>query len=131
MIKTIMKSVLISTLAMAAAPAHAAVAWQVFDCELVDDKTEADVIAAAKKWLKAARTMKGGEELQVSIHFPAAAASLGSDFKLILKSPSFAAWGTFWDGYEGSAAHKVDQENDEITACPSSALFEAVAIEVE
>lgn len=131
MIKTIVQSVLISTLAMASAPAHAADAWQVFNCELVDDKTEADVIAAAKKWLKAARTMKGGEELQVSVHFPMAAASWDSDFKLILKAPSFAAWGTFWDGYEGSPADKVDQEHDEITACPSSMLFEAVAIEVE
>lgn len=131
MIKTIVQSVLISTLAMVAAPAHSAEAWQVFDCELEDDKTEADVFAAAKKWLKAARTMKGGEELRVSIHFPMAAASGDSDFKLIVKAPSFAAWGTFWDGFEGSPAHKVDQENDEITACPSSALFEAVAIEVE
>ena len=131
MIKTIVQSVLISTLAMVAAPAHSAEAWQAFDCELADDKTEADVIVAAKKWLKAARTMKGGEELQVSIHFPMAAASWDHDFKLILKAPSFAAWGTFWDGYEGSPAHTVDLENDEITACPSSTLFEAVAIEVE
>ena len=131
MIKTIVQSVLISTLVMVAAPAHSANAWQVVDCGLEDGKTEVDVIAAAKKWLKAARTMKGGEELRVSIHFPMAAASGDSDFKLIVKAPSFAAWGTFWDGFEGSPAHKVDQETDEILSCASSRLFEAVAIDIE
>lgn len=131
MMKTIVRSVLISAFAMVAAPAYAAEAWQAFDCELVGEKTEADVIAAAQKWLKAARTMKGGEEMQVSIHFPVAAASGGSDFKMILKAPSFKAWGTFWDGYKGSPAHKVDEETDEITECPSARLFEGVVIKVE
>ena len=116
---------------MVAAPAHSAEAWQAFDCELADDKTEADVLAAAKKWLKAARTMKGGEELQVRIHFPMAAASWKSDFLIVINAPSFAAWGTFWDGYEGSPAHKVDQEDNEIATCPSSTLFESVAINIE
>ncbi len=131
MIKTIVQLVLISTFAMGAAPAHSAEAWQAFDCELVDGKTDADVIDTAKKWLKAARTMKGGEELQVRIHFPMAAASWKSDFLIFLKAPSFAAWGTLWDGYEGSPAHKVDEENPEITNCPNSELFEGVAIEIE
>ena len=131
MIKTIVQLVLISTFAMVAAPAHSAEAWQAFDCELVDGTTDADVIDTAKIWLKAARTMKGGEELQVSIHFPMAAASWNSDFKVIIRAPSFAAWGTFWDGYEGSPAHKVDEENPEIANCPSSTLYEGVAIDIE
>ena len=130
--KTIMWCALVSMLPMLAAPAYATEAWQAFSCQLEDDdKTEADVVAAAKKWLKAARTMKGGEELRVSVHFPVAAAAGDSDFKMILIAPSLKAWGTFWDGYKGSPAHKVDQETDEITTCPSSRLFEGVVIEVE
>ena len=129
--QTILQSVLILTLAMAAAPANSAEAWQVFHCELEDGKTEAGVIAAAKKWLKAARTMKGGEELRASIHFPMAAASGEHDFRIVLKAPSFAAWGTFWDGFEGSPAQKVDQETGHILSCASSTLFEAVAIDIE
>ena len=93
MIKRIVQSVLISTFAMAAAPAYLAEAWQAFDCELVEGKTDVDVMAAAKRWLQAARTMKGGEDLQVSIHFPVAAASWDTDFKILVKAPSFAAWG--------------------------------------
>ena len=128
----IMRCALVSMMWMVAAPAYATEAWQAFNCQLEDDdKTEADVVAAAKKWLKAARTMKGGEELRVSVHFPVAAAAADSDFKMILIAPTFAAWGTFWDGYEGSPAHKVDKEADEITTCKESRLFDGVEIEVD
>lgn len=130
--KTIIRCAALSILPMVANPAHATEAWQAFSCQLEDDnKTEADVVAAAKKWLKAARTMEGGKDLQVSVHFPVAAAAGDSDFKLILRAPSFKAWGTFWDGYDGSPAHKVDQEADEITTCKESRLFEGVVINVE
>jgi hypothetical protein len=123
---------LMALLSTAAFPAHATEAWQAFDCVLEEDETEKEVIAAAEKWLKAARSMEGGEELRVSVHFPMAAGGAGdSDFKLILVAPSFKAWGTFWDGYEGSPAHKVDQESDEITTCTKSRLFEGVVIEVK
>ncbi len=122
----------VSMLPMLANPAYATEAWQAFSCQLEDDdKTEADVVAAAKKWLKAAKTMEGGKDLQVSIHFPVAAAAGDTDFKLILRAPSFKDWGTFWDGYEGSPAHKIDQEADEITTCKESRLFQGVVIDVE
>lgn len=130
--KKIMRYALVSMMSMAAAPAYANEAWQAFNCQLEDDdKTEADVVSAAKKWLTAARTMKGGEELRVSVHFPVAAAAKDSDFKLILIAPSFSAWGTFWDGYDGSPAHKVDKEANEITTCTESRLFDGVEIEVD
>ena len=46
--KTIMWCALVSMLPMLAAPAHATEAWQAFSCQLEDDdKTEADVVAAA------------------------------------------------------------------------------------
>ena len=106
--------------------------WQAFECELIDEKTEADVPASAKEWLAAARTVKGGKNLQVSIHFPVAAGSKeGKDFVLIVRAPNFSEWGTFWDNYEGSAAHEIDKKADEITVCPTSRLYEGVRIDVQ
>ena len=130
--KKIIPCSLLALLSIVAMPAHAIEAWQAFDCVIENDqKTEKDVIAGAEKWLKAARTMEGGEDLKVSVHFPVAAGGAGdSDFKLILVAPSFKAWGTFWDGYDGSPANKVDQENKEITNCTRSRLFEGVVIKV-
>jgi hypothetical protein len=98
---------------------------------MLEDTTEKDIVAGASKWLKAARTMKGGENLELSIHFPMAAEMGETDFALILKAPSFEAWGVFWDNYEGSAAHQIDKESDSLTECPDSRLFEGVTIEVE
>ena len=129
--KKIMCVALGSMLALAAAPAYASgmEVWQVFDCKMEEETTEEEILAAAKKWLQAARTMKGGEQLRASVHFPVAAASGDTDFNFVIKAPSFAAWGTFWDGYKGSPAHKVDQESDEITQCPNSRLFEGTVVE--
>jgi hypothetical protein len=130
--KKIIPLALVALFSTLAFPAHAIEAWQAFDCVLEGDETENSAIAAGEKWLKAARSMEGGEELRASVHFPVAAGGAGdSDFKLILIAPSFKAWGTFWDGYDGSPAHKVDQENDEITTCSKSRLFEGVVIKVE
>ena len=114
MMKTAGISIAAAMLAFGATPAMSAEAWQAFQCELIDEATESDVLAGAKKWLAAARTMKGGENIRLSIHFPVAAASADHDFVFILRVPSFAEWGMFWDGYEGSPAHKVDQATDSI-----------------
>jgi len=131
--KKIIPLALVALFSTLAIPAHAIEAWQAFNCVIEDDqKTEKDVIAGAEKWLKAARTMEGGKDLRVSVHFPVAAGGAGdSDFKLILVAPSFKAWGTFWDGYDGSPANKVDQEAKEITNCTKSQLFEGVVIKVD
>ena len=130
--KQIIPFALVVLLSMATSPAHAIEAWQAFDCVLEGEESEKDAIAAAKKWLKAARSMEGGEEMRASVHFPVAAGGAGdSDFKFIVIAPSFKAWGTFWDGYEGSPAHQIDLETDEITTCTRSRLFEGVVIEVE
>lgn len=130
--KQIIPFALVVLLSTATFPVHAIEAWQAFDCVLEGEESEKDAIAAAKKWLKAARSMEGGEEMRASVHFPVAAGGAGdSDFKFIVIAPSFKAWGTFWDGYEGSPAHQIDLETDEITTCTRSRLFEVVVIEVE
>ena len=130
--KQIIPFALVVLLSTATFPVHAIEAWQAFDCVLEGEESEKDAIAAAKKWLKAARSMEGGEEMRASVHFPVAAGGAGdSDFKFIVIAPSFKAWGTFWDGYEGSPAHQIDLETDEITTCTRSRLFEGVVIEVD
>jgi hypothetical protein len=128
MMKTILGLVLISMLAIVAAPAHSAAAVQMWRCEMEDGTHEADVIAAASKWLNAAKTMKGGEKLEASVHFPVAVNNAGAlDFLFVLVAPSFEDWGKFWDGYEGSPAAAIDKKNDK-TACPNSAVWESVKV---
>ena len=102
-------------------------AVHIFACEVKDEVTEKKREAAASGWPKAAKTMKGGANLQASLHHPVAAKMDNGDVLFVVVAPSLAEWGMFWDGYKGSAADKLDQANDDI-ACPDSALWEAVQV---
>ena len=129
MMKHIIKAVLISMLMIVVAPAYAGgSAVQMFKCEMDDDASESDVKAYAAKWLKAARTMKGGENLEVSVFFPVAVNNMAeTDMIIAVTAPSFAEWGLFWDSYGGSSAAAADKEHDMI-ACPNSAVWESFKI---
>lgn len=127
--KTILPSMIVAILAMGATPAFSDEAWQAFECELLGEHTEDDVIDVAEEWLAAARTLPGGKEMGLRILIPHAAASREIDFLFVLSAPSFEAWGKFWDNYAGSKAHEIDEKSNAITNCPSSRLYESVRIE--
>ena len=70
--KTILGLVFTSMLMIVAAPAYSGVAMQMWKCELDDGVPEQDVIDMAADWLKAAKTVKGGERLEAYVNFPIA-----------------------------------------------------------
>ena len=121
--------VLISVLMIFAAPAYSS-AIQLFNCELNGDATGEDVTVMASKWLKVAKTLKGGKNLQVFIRYPIAASSDDIDFKLVLVTPTFAEWGVFTDAYEGSdSITDVDDEFEKVADCADSAMWEGAEVE--
>jgi hypothetical protein len=123
----IMQLMLISILMMVAAPVWAGgSAVAVYTCEQDEEASEADVIAAATAWLQAAKGMKGGENLEVRTMFPVAVTMGESDFLFVVIAPNLAEWGTFMDGYEGSAAAEKDKKFADIADCPDSALWESM-----
>jgi len=124
--QTMIKLAIISILMLIAAPAWSGSAVMVYTCEQDDDASEADVNAAAAAWLAAAKGMKGGENLEVSVLFPMAATMGESDFLFVVSAPTFAEWGAFMDGYEGSAAADSDKKYADVADCPDSALWESV-----
>ena len=124
-------SVMMSVMMFAAAPASSAIASQMWKCEMGPETTEEQVEEAAKKWLKAARQMDGGDQLQAFVFFPVAVNVAGNmDFMFIVTAPSFAEWGKFWDEYQVSDAADSDQANADVD-CPDSALWQSVKVEVE
>ena len=129
--KTILSSMVVATFALGATPAFSDSVFEAMQCKLVGDKTEDDVIAAAGKWLAAARTMKGGKDLRLSIHFPVAGGHPDTDFIFVLRAPSFETWGRFWDGYPDSPADKLDGKATGITECASGRLYGGVEIKPE
>ena len=126
--KNIVKLLLIAVFLIVAAPAHSAVISQFFKCEQDDDATEKDLVTFFSKWEKAAKTMKGGEDMRVSLHFPVAAQMGSFDFSLVLTVDSATQWGEFMDNYAGSAAQAMDGEWDELASCPDSALIKSIGV---
>jgi hypothetical protein len=127
--KTMTRFLLISVLMVFAAPAYSS-AIQIFNCEFNDDATTEDATAMASKWLKVAKTLKGGENLKLYIRHPIAASSDDIDFKFVLVTPTFAEWGEFTDAYEGAESIiAVDDEFEKIADCADSSVWEGEEIE--
>ena len=131
--KTIVRLTLVTLLLLIAAPAYSASglqALQIYVCEFNDDATAEDVMAMASAWLKAAKTLPGGKNMQAFIRFPVAEGKGDEgDFRFVISTPTFAEWGQFTDAYEGSAAAKVDDEWDNLSDCGESSLWEGIFIE--
>ena len=122
-------SVMLSMMMFAAAPARSAEATQMWKCEMGANTTEEEVEANAAKWLKAARQMDGGDQLEAFVLFPVAVNVVGNtDFMLVVVAPSFAEWGKFWDEYQISPDGDADQANADVD-CPDSALWNSVKVE--
>ena len=128
--KTLIRLILISMLMVVASPAYSD-AIQIFNCEYEGEATEDDVSDMVSKWLKAAKTLKGGENLQVFIRYPVAASVDDVDFKFILATPDFAEWGAFTDGYEMSVLEEIDDELDKVADCDDASLWEGGEIKIK
>jgi len=127
--KTTLQAIIISMLMIAAAPAWSETVSYAYKCEQQDEASDQDVMAAASAWLKAAKEVKGGDKLEVYVHFPVVAAMGETDFLFVVKAPSLTEWGVFMDNYEGDALAKQDKRFAEIAACPDSTLFQSVQVE--
>ena len=89
----------------------------------------ADMDAMNVAWLKAARSMKGGEGFEVHMNYPVSPS--GTTINGVIIAPSFEAWGVFSDGYFDSPAMKVDKEMAEILTCSGGNIWASVEVKVE
>ena len=128
MSKKVKEFMMIVALLAFAAPAYSGSAMQIFLCTQDDETTDEQVDEIAAAWLKAAKGMKGGENLQGYLRFPIAADIGQHDFVFVLIAPSFAEWGAFTDAYEGSPAEDVDDKFDEVADCTKSTMWESFPV---
>jgi hypothetical protein len=125
--KTLIRLMIISIFMIVASPVYAE-AIQIFNCEYEGDATEDDVFAMAGKWLAAAKTIKGGEEIKIVIRFPVAASVDDIDFKFVIVTPDFAQWGEFTDNYEASKLQEIDDELYKVADCNDASLWEGEVV---
>ena len=118
-----------AVLMMFAAPAWSMQALHVILCEQDDEISDAQVEQLAADWLKAAKEVKGGENLIFRINFPIAAKSGEIDLAMMLIAPNFTEWGMFMDNYPGSAAEALDDKFAEDLDCGDGTLWESELID--
>jgi hypothetical protein len=99
---------------------------QVWTCKLNDGKTGADLVKVSSSWLKAAKTMDGGKDLEVRLNFPLAASVGDGGFTFVLIAADAKTWGIFYTNYVDSPAAKADVEWGAVASCSSSALWNSV-----
>jgi len=125
----ILKLFSIPMLITLAIPAYANSVLQVWPCELLEGKTDADVVAVSAAWFNAAKGMQGGEHLALHLNFPEVADVESGHFLFVLVAPSFAEWGAFTAGYANSPAAKADEDWNKVAKCSGNSLWNSVSIE--
>lgn len=101
----------------------------VWSCELNSGKTLDDARAVASTWLAASRSMKYGERLVVSIRYPIIVADSENRFEFVVRAPSLAAWGAFYDTYDdGTPVADADLKFAEVASCSGSTMWEAIGV---
>ena len=125
--KSIMRLLFISILMMVAAPAWSDAALHIVTCQQDDETSDEKVEAMSAEWLKAARTVKGGENLDLHLNFPVAAKAGEIDVAMFLVAPNFAEWGEFMDNSPGSAAEAVDEKYEDDMDCGNGTLWETIS----
>ncbi len=124
-------AVLCASLALGwAQPASANDFEQVWACSILPGHSLDEVRSAGSEWLKAARSMPGGEELQLVIRWPIAVPDSSEQFEFVIRAPSLQAWGRFYDGYDpDSAVGKADEVFASLASCSGSTLWEFIPLE--
>jgi hypothetical protein len=126
--KKLILLMLTSMLMVIAGPAWSDSAVQILTCQQDEETSDEQVEAISAEWLKAAKGVKGGENLELHLHFPVAAKAGEVDFLAVLVAPSFSEWGAFTDNYAGSSAEKVDSKHVDAIDCGDGSLWESVKV---
>ena len=86
---------------------------QVWICELNPGKSLDDARAVSLTWLKAARSMESGDQLQAFINYPIIVNASLNRFDFVVRAPSLGAWGAFYDKYDsGTAVAAADDQGN-------------------
>ena len=102
----------------------------IWTCQLNDGKTNADAVAISSDWLKVARNVEGGEDLEVYVEFPIAASAGDGSFNFVLIAADEKTWGVWYGGEDqDSAMQDANEAWSEVAACSGSSLWFSVEIE--
>lgn len=119
-----------SAVAAFAAPVAANEFDHVWSCELKPGKSLDEARAVARTWLAAARSMKHGENLQALIRYPIIVSESENRFDFVVRAPSLAAWGAFYDTYDDDTpVADADLKFADVASCSGSTMWELIGVQ--
>ena len=128
--RKVVATCLASAVVAVASPAAANDFEHVWTCEMKPGQNLDAARAVARTWLAAARSMRGGERLQAFIRYPIILGQSENRFDFVVRAPSLAAWGAFYDTYDdGSPVSDADLKFAEVASCSGSAMWESIGVD--
>lgn len=129
--KVIFRALVVVLLLFIAVPLHATTLVQVFPCTINEGNTEEDVAVYIAEYLKSARSIKGGADMEIYINSALAPKSTGIEIVTIF--PSFAAWGHFIDDLPASPLVEltVGAEKQGKLTCSGGKIWASVPVATE
>ena len=110
-------------------PAYGDSVLQIWECEINDGKTGAELIAASSVWLEAARKNEGGADIEVTLEFQIVGDAGDGDFYFVLSIADIKTWGLFNHDYFDSPAGQAEEAWGEVATCSENSLSASVDIE--
>ena len=127
--KIIIAPFTVSVMFLFTAPAYADSIVQLWSCKLNDGKTGDDLVAVSSAWLKAAKSMEGGDAIEAYLEFPIAAETEDGEFTFVMVVADTKTWGVFNNDYLDSPAGEAEEAWGEVATCSVSSLWASVEIE--
>jgi len=128
--KKLLTSLAASILLLFSAAASADSVLHIWECELNDGKTSQDAVDASSAWLKVAKSLEGGEDLEVFVDFRIAADVGDDNFNFVLAAADEKTWGTWYGADDPDGAMEAANVAwAEVAACSASSLWFSVEIE--
>ena len=132
-----MKKIILSTLTALLMISFATTAYsdsvlEIWSCKLNDEKTEDDLMKASSAWLKAAKGMDGGAEIEVFVNYAMFSNTANSEpgsFGFVLRTPDLKSWAALYNDYPDSPLEKADQVWGEVATCSDRTLLSSVNVE--
>jgi len=132
-VKQIILSTLTALLVISfAATAYADSVLQIWSCKLNDEKTEDDLMKASSAWLKAAKGMDGGADINAFVSYAMFSNTPNTEdgsFSFVLETPDLKSWAALFNDYPDNPVGKADEVWSEVATCSDSSLVASVQIE--
>jgi len=114
------------------ATAYADSVLNIWSCKLNDEKTQDDLMKASSAWLKIAKGMDGGSDINAFVDYAIFSSTANSEpgsFSFVLMTPDLKSWAALFNDYPDSPLGKADQAWGEVATCSDSSLLSSIEIE--